>query len=98
MLRKIIRECDPLPRFYGAAYVKSGYCDVVCYPIPINLIIALIYRAWQWIHILNGIIKVPPDKNWERGFKVGLKVGRYDATGIAEEFQKIWDAQCKKGE
>ena len=53
-MRKVIQEGGIYPRFYGPAWDDLRInCDrlaiVVCYPIPINLILRWIRQLYLWL-------------------------------------------------
>jgi len=45
---KEIAEGERLPRFYGVAYPNQMYSGVVCYPIPVNIVVRWFRRLFNW--------------------------------------------------
>ena len=44
-----IREGFIVPRWYGVAYVDYPRMETVCYPIPLNIIIAKVRNFLVWV-------------------------------------------------
>lgn len=42
-MRKIIRESEQIPAWYGCAYRRFAEQDMICYPIPFNFLATLFY-------------------------------------------------------
>jgi len=70
---KIIRniyEGEIIPNGYGIAYVEYNSDRAVLYPIPINVVVALIRRFWFWVR--GGAY----EGGYDRGYKEGKRIGR----------------------
>jgi hypothetical protein len=53
-LRKEIPEGGIIPRGYGVSWFRWNYGNsmpVVCYPIPLNLILRFVHDAWIWTRV-----------------------------------------------
>ena len=67
-MKKIIKQGERIPKGYGIAYYEMWADRTVCYPIPINIIIALARRVWIWCMWKHGLHKNDYDHYlWIRG-------------------------------
>ena len=73
-MKKQIPEAGLIPRFYGIAYKELWSSNVVCYPIPMNILVGLWVRSWRMFTI--GLRPSRVDKIWTDGFSEGFKKGR----------------------
>ena len=46
-----IYKAKPIPKCYGIAYRDFAGCRIVCYPVPLNLIVRLAREIWQRLAI-----------------------------------------------
>uniref|UniRef100_A0A6M3LFB8 Uncharacterized protein n=1 Tax=viral metagenome TaxID=1070528 RepID=A0A6M3LFB8_9ZZZZ len=83
-VRKTIREAEPLPRWYGGAWWNVDTRTVVCYPWPLNLVLALC-RTW-WLRVRWRAIRDP----LEEAYAIGYRKGQHDAhkEWFVEEVRK----------
>lgn len=76
-MRKIIREGEKYPRGYGLAYIRYWLDEAVCYPIPLNVLVALLYRLKWWLKS-PGIklyeLGQARAKGWEAGYAAAKRV------------------------
>jgi hypothetical protein len=47
-MKKIIREYERFPRFYGRAWYEFESQNIVCYPVPLNWIFSFARDVW-WV-------------------------------------------------
>lgn len=49
-IRKELFDVDLIPRFYGKAHPGfcNGYPCQIFYPIPLNIILGLVWSVWMW--------------------------------------------------
>ena len=47
MMKKIIKEQDPIPKFYGITMMCLPGNELVCHPIPLNIIIS----TWKKVRL-----------------------------------------------
>ncbi len=62
--------------YYGMAYREFGMRGTVCYPIPLNFIVALwkLFEQKIWWKLQGGILnRSLSDKNYIRGFNAGYE-------------------------
>ena len=45
-MRRYVYEGELIPKLYGVAWYDVLYLRAVCYPLPINVLIALAHRLW----------------------------------------------------
>ena len=45
-MRKTIKNIKGIPRLYGLAYYDALSNKIVCYPIPLNIIIRIVMSLW----------------------------------------------------
>lgn len=74
-IKRKIRDSDTIPRGYGFSYYDYASRYVICYPIPINLIIQ-IWRSLRRILVMgfytqDRILKI--NSEYWRGFDDGVK-------------------------
>lgn len=75
-LRKLIKEYDQLPPFYGIAWWEFRSNIAICYPIPFNLLIRIIRDIWISICLIHRKVDMNPrDAYWE-GYYDGMKSTR----------------------
>jgi hypothetical protein len=48
-MKKIMKQGDKIPLFYGIAYMDYEKKELVCYPLIINLVAVLIRDTWYWL-------------------------------------------------
>jgi len=53
VIRKIRKETEDLPRFYGIAWRRPLDFDAVCYPVPLNLIFRFFRAFWYFVSCPN---------------------------------------------
>jgi len=78
---KHIREGEEIPRFYGVAFHDFVRHEYVCYPIPLNKIVA-------WIQWLRWKLKSPGLRLFEMGKAHALGYTR----GYDIGFKRGWDS------
>jgi hypothetical protein len=73
-VRKLCREGDLLPPWYGVAW-DDWNCDrAVCYPVPLNLVAGIGRAIWIWMrHGWRGV-----RRNSREAFHQGYELGRFD--------------------
>lgn len=77
-LRVVIGYADVLPPWYGIAYRLHNSMKVVCYPVPLHLIVG--WTRWAW-WTLAGMYSLSDVEEWnERAFEKGRQQGWEDAT------------------
>lgn len=47
-IRRLVGNGDLIPRGFGIAYKRHSHWDSVAYPIPLNILMRLLYLAWVW--------------------------------------------------
>jgi hypothetical protein len=70
-VRRIVREGEIFPRGYGIAWHRWDLGDAVCYPVPLNWVIAVALRVWWrlvagpkwWRDIYRGTLRRLDDEN-----------------------------------
>lgn len=62
---------EMVPRGYGCAWRNYRSETVMCYPIPLNLVMAVLHRAWYWLILPKGLVVRRSD--YERGFRNGKR-------------------------
>lgn len=70
-LRRDVTEGVSLPRGYGIAYVDICRRITACYPVPLNLVVALLREAW-------GLIRMPLSSRTQRAYMDGFVAGKKD--------------------
>lgn len=48
-LKKVIRRGRMIPGWYGIAWLDYTENSVICYPIPLNVVVAVIRNIWTWL-------------------------------------------------
>ena len=92
------RYCgERLPKYYGVTYERMDTMEIVCHPIPLN-IMARRVRA-VWMRLKNGLCPTAWeqdlmdafDSGKKEGMDIGIKRGRNDAAtaGITDELEAI---------
>jgi hypothetical protein len=82
MLRKDIYEGELIPRGYGMAYLSYSKFIVICYPIPLNWVVAgwrLLYRKLQHAPLEKKVIDLvmaEKKKAYQSGYDIGYKHGK----------------------
>lgn len=101
-MKKYVRDCERYPFFYGFSYFAyGGASDIaVCYPIPLNIIIAVFrtiyFRMIQWsfkklskIDYMHKLYEKQFQKSYKiahnEGYKLGMEYGRREATNEIHE-------------
>jgi hypothetical protein len=54
---RFVKSGDMLPRFYGLAWMEVDRKGAMCAPVPLNVLMAVIYFSWNWAK--NGCRQVP---------------------------------------
>lgn len=72
-VRKEIGRGEMIPAWYGVAWVDFMRDVGVCYPIPLNLIAAVLRGLWIWA--MHGYRAVPIDSRdaYAQGFADGRR-------------------------
>ena len=98
----IARECDHTPRGYGIAYRNIFSATLVCYPVPLNLLV-----RW-WHRLYRRLAKPTSDslecqeqsalsESFQRGFLQGYKVGVSDGgKNVTEAIVATVTTRCSK--
>lgn len=45
----VVDEGYEFPKYYGLAYYRPESCHAVAYPVPLNLLVAVVRWAWLWV-------------------------------------------------
>jgi len=78
---KEINQGESIPKFYGAAYHEPWQATTVCYPIPLNIIVNIIYNVTFWLkcgfykNYKADMVRKIQTKGWNAGFKEGYASG-----------------------
>jgi hypothetical protein len=67
-----VRWADEPPRGFGVAWVEWRADEVVCMPVPLNVLVALSRAGWLWC--LRAGLSLPGDnaEAYAAGFQAGL--------------------------
>lgn len=60
-MKKIIENGTIIPKGYGIAYYSPITNHAICYPIPINILVALGRKIWIWFMWKHGLHKTEYD-------------------------------------
>jgi hypothetical protein len=96
--KKLVREGEHFPRFYGGAYIDFAGMQMACYPIPFNHIVA-------WWHIsvmprLRGPLYVESERiremqSVERAAREkGFQEGRRNFADVEDFLRRIDEDEC----
>lgn len=94
-IKKEIREGEMIPKYYGVAYRNMDRLTAICYPIPLNIVLALWNRFYIWLRWRHGLYDTAYHKGWGKGFDNGRKyafeqyreqVKRQEIRSIVENF------------
>ena len=99
-MKKQVRECESIPRFYGLAYREYDRRVGVCYPIPFNIVVRIAMNIWwslksgffpDWYE--EKLFKVDREA-WQRGYDFGVKTAKSLTNIVAEDLlERILETQ-----
>ena len=72
-LKKVIGEGEYYPPFYGAAYLRYETLQVICYPVPINLIVRVFKSIYAFLRRGGTMIRWHPREAYEQGYQDGYR-------------------------
>lgn len=92
MIAKIIRDSEPIPPWYGVAIVRMEWSDAICYPIPLNIVVAAIHKAYVWLRWGHMLYQTGYEKGYIKGKKDGREYAynQYRYHVIKEEVTRIF--------
>jgi len=70
-LKKLIREGEMIPKYYGIAYRNWDSLTAVCYPIPLNLIVGIWDRSILWLKHGHKLYENGYSKGYSEGYRGG---------------------------
>lgn len=75
-----LAEDGVIPKWYGVAYRTSSNHFIVCYPIPLNLIVRWGMDLIWWLKIppLRAYLECQQIAWWEAGYDRGYQRGRFE--------------------
>lgn len=84
-LKREVYHGDVIPKFYGVAYPNPVCDSVICYPIPLNIMVRIAVMIW-W-QLRGGYLlemekrlwreaRKKEKKAWIRGFQYAMKETR----------------------
>jgi hypothetical protein len=83
--QKIIHETDPIPRGYGVSHYRPGFDQIVCYPIPFNLLVPLFREAWHFIKVPTWYLK----RHWISKYRATLPTWQANPNASGELTQDV---------
>ena len=97
-LRREIGPCDLLPRGYGLSYRKSYSDLVVCYPFPLNHLVAWAREAWWRMRNFSnpGFVDEQIGEAYDKGHMLGVHDGRARMMRLADANEKIAGADFQR--
>lgn len=70
---RLVDEGAKMPKFYGVAYRDFAGSVLVCYPVPLNLVVRWWIHLWAWM-------RIPSSSYLERmlgsAYAEGMRYGR----------------------
>jgi|GEM_PF-6171247 hypothetical protein len=76
MIQRIVREGELMPRFYGIAWRNYFRREAVCFPVPLNVILAFARQAYLWIRLGHVEVSSDPRSAYEQGRREAQQSGR----------------------
>lgn len=77
-LRKEIPECGLYPAFYGVAWDEwrtvDGLATVVCYPVPLNILMGVLRRWFLWFRSGRGWRQLPYEILYQENESLRIEV------------------------
>lgn len=71
-IKKTIGEGQIIPDYYGVAYRRMDMLQAVCYPIPLNIFVAVVYKVWLWLRWGHKLY----ENGYTKGYTEGKESGR----------------------
>lgn len=87
-MRKIIKDYEEVPKFYGASWFDYQKNFVICHPFPLNILIGFVRMVW--ISVRYFIIRGSIEKRiFESGREVGIEIGTRRCEHLHDELFKV---------
>lgn len=77
-IKKIVNEDEQIPIHYGLAWYCMDRYAMVCYPVPLNIVLRLLRTIWikltypDWVRDLVFDMR---NKGWQTGYNNGYTKG-----------------------
>src|SRR5688572_17484180 len=105
ILRIDVHKAYQFPPFYGLAYVRWNCDKAVCYPIPLNWLVWILYNIWERLKVTPRSLE---SIAYNQGFREGYGSGYSEGINIRNElalkeemnqelFDKLIKGLLKKG-
>jgi hypothetical protein len=72
-MKKIVKRGEMCPPFYGVAWVDYVQDQAVCYPLPLNRIVALLRDFFLWLRFGHIAKTANPREAYLAGLLTGLE-------------------------
>ena len=104
-IRLELGEGEMIPKGYGVAYRRLDRLTAVFYPIPLNLVVALLNRFWIWLRMGGNLYNNGFHKGYDEGYSSGRdyafnqykeQVKRQEIENIVRNFIKYEQKIIKK--
>ena len=87
-MKKVIREGEMIPKYYGVAYLEIDRLVAVAYPIPLNIVVGFIRKIWEWLRVPKGLYE---KQGYQKGYSEGRKYAfnQYKQQVLTQEGERL---------